>query len=69
MPLDHRDETRALTPGSQDAENELDVDNAKFKSLGLDPILLDSAEVPTTRVTGVAASGSSVLQLQLQLQS
>ena len=32
-------------PRQEDAENELDVSNEKFKLLGLDPILLDSAEV------------------------
>ena len=35
---------RVANPRQEDAENELDVANNKFKLLGLDPILLDSSE-------------------------
>jgi len=36
--------TRVSNPRQEDAENELEVANEKFKLLGLDPILLDSSE-------------------------
>ena len=35
---------RVSNPRQEDAENELDVKNEKFKLLGLDPILLESAD-------------------------
>ena len=38
----------------QDAENDLVVSNKKFKLLGLDPILLESAEGLFTEVTTIA---------------
>lgn len=41
-------------PRQEDAENELDVSNDKFKLLGLDPILLDSAEGLMTEVKDIA---------------
>ena len=41
---------RVANPRQEDAENELEVDNDKFKLLGLDPILLDSAEGLMTEV-------------------
>jgi len=41
-------------PRAEDAENELDVSNDKFKSLGLDPILLDSAAGLLTEVQQIA---------------
>jgi len=41
-------------PRAEDAENELDVANDNFKSLGLDPILLDSAEGLLTEVKEIA---------------
>lgn len=45
---------RVSNPRQEDAENELDVANDKFKSLGLDPILLDSAKGLLTEVTEIA---------------
>jgi len=45
---------RVSNPRQEDAENELDVANDKFKSLGLDPILLDSAEGLLTEVKEIA---------------
>jgi len=45
---------RVNNPRQEDAENELDVANDKFKLLGLDPILLDSAEGLMKEVTEVA---------------
>lgn len=41
-------------PRQEDAENELDVANEKFKLLGLDPILLDSADGLMTEVRDIA---------------
>jgi len=41
-------------PRNEDAENELDVDNNKFKLLGLDPILLADAGGLMTEVTEIA---------------
>lgn len=41
-------------PRAEDAENELDVSNEKFKHLGLNPILLDSAEGLLTEVKEIA---------------
>lgn len=41
-------------PRQEDAENELEVANEKFKLLGLDPILLDSAEGLMTEVRQIA---------------
>jgi len=46
--------TRVANPRQEDAENELVVSNSKFKLLGLDPILLDSADGLLTEVTEVA---------------
>ena len=45
---------RVSNPRQEDAENELVVANNKFKLLGLDPILLDSAEGLMTEVTEIA---------------
>ena len=45
---------RVANPRQEDAENELDVANEKFKLLGLDPILLESAEGLFTEVTDIA---------------
>lgn len=45
---------RIANPRQEDAENELDVANDKFKLLGLDPILLDSAEGLMTEVREIA---------------
>ena len=45
---------RVANPRQEDAENELDVANDKFKLLGLDPILLDSAEGLFKEVTDIA---------------
>eukprot|EP00325_Prymnesiales_sp_UTEX-LB-985_P025953 CAMPEP_0174723040 /NCGR_PEP_ID=MMETSP1094-20130205/39898_1 /TAXON_ID=156173 /ORGANISM="Chrysochromulina brevifilum, Strain UTEX LB 985" /LENGTH=475 /DNA_ID=CAMNT_0015924011 /DNA_START=75 /DNA_END=1502 /DNA_ORIENTATION=- len=45
---------RVSNPRQEDAENELDVANDKFKLLGLDPILLDSAEGLMTEVRDIA---------------
>lgn len=45
---------RVANPRQEDAENELDVANEKFKSLGLDPILLDSAEGLFAEVQDIA---------------
>lgn len=45
---------RVANPRQEDAENELVVANEKFKLLGLDPILLDSAEGLMTEVTTIA---------------
>jgi UDP-sulfoquinovose synthase len=45
---------RVANPRQEDAENELDVANNKFKMLGLDPILLDSAEGLMTEVREIA---------------
>ena len=42
-------------PRQEDAENELDVANNKFKLLGLDPILLESAEGLFTEVKQIAS--------------
>ena len=42
-------------PRQEDAENELVVSNEKFKLLGLDPILLDSAEGLMTEVSHAVA--------------
>jgi UDP-sulfoquinovose synthase len=41
-------------PRQEDAENELVVSNQKFKLLGLDPILLESAEGLFKEVTEIA---------------
>ena len=41
-------------PRQEDAENELDVANEKFKLLGLDPILLESADGLLKEVTEIA---------------
>jgi len=41
-------------PRAEDAENELDVSNEKFKELGLDPILLESAAGLFAEVTEIA---------------
>jgi UDP-sulfoquinovose synthase len=41
-------------PRQEAAENELDVQNDKFKLLGLDPILLESAEGLFEEVTSIA---------------
>jgi len=46
--------SRVSNPRQEDAENELVVANNKFKLLGLDPILLDSAEGLMTEVTEIA---------------
>jgi len=46
--------TRVANPRQEDAENELVVANEKFKLLGLDPILLDSADGLMTEVTQIA---------------
>ena len=46
---------RIANPRQEDAENELDVANDKFKLLGLDPILLDSAEGLFAEVQQIAA--------------
>ena len=46
--------TRVSNPRQEDAENELVVANNKFKLLGLDPILLDSAEGLLTEVQDIA---------------
>jgi len=40
-------------PRQEDAENELDVDNNKFKGYGVDPVLLDSAAGLMTEVTEI----------------
>jgi len=45
---------RVANPRQEDAENELVVDNEKFKLLGLDPILLDSAAGLMTEVSEIA---------------
>jgi len=45
---------RVANPRQEDAENELVVANNKFKLLGLDPILLDSAEGLLTEVQTIA---------------
>jgi len=45
---------RVANPRQEDAENELDVSNEKFKLLGLDPILLDSADGLLTEVKQIA---------------
>ena len=45
---------RVSNPRQEDAENELVVANNKFKLLGLDPILPDSAEGLMTEVTEIA---------------
>ena len=45
---------RVANPRQEDAENELVVSNEKFKLLGLDPILLDSAEGLMTEVADIA---------------
>jgi len=45
---------RVSNPRQEDAENELDVANDKFKLLGLDPVLLDSAEGLMTEVREIA---------------
>jgi len=45
---------RVANPRQEDAENELVVSNNKFKLLGLDPILLDSADGLLTEVTTIA---------------
>lgn len=42
-------------PRQEDAENELVVANNKFKLLGLDPILLESAEGLLTEVQDIAS--------------
>jgi len=47
--------TRVANPRQEDAENELDVANEKFRLLGLDPILLDSAEGLFAEVQQIAA--------------
>jgi len=46
--------TRVANPRQEDAENELVVANNKFKLLGLDPILLDSADGLMTEVAQIA---------------
>ena len=46
---------RVSNPRQEDAENELDVANNKFKLLGLDPILLESAEGLFTEVKQIAS--------------
>jgi UDP-sulfoquinovose synthase len=45
---------RIANPRQEDAENELDVKNDKFKLLGLDPILLDSDEGLFKEVSEIA---------------
>jgi len=45
---------RIENPRQEAAENELDVSNSKFKLLGLDPILLDSADGLLAEVTQIA---------------
>merc|ERR1711937_630210 len=45
---------RIANPRQEDAENELDVKNDKFKLLGLDPILLESEEGLLTEVGKIA---------------
>jgi len=47
--------SRVANPRQEDAENELDVANDKFKLLGLDPILLESAEGLFTEVQQIAS--------------
>jgi len=42
-------------PRAEDAENELDVSNEKFKELGLEPTLLDSAAGLLTEVKEIAS--------------
>jgi len=49
---------RVSNPRQEDAENELDVANNKFKLLGLDPILLDSADGLLTEVQQIATKYS-----------
>merc|ERR1719428_883728 len=45
---------RVANPRQEDAENELVVANQKFKLLGLDPVLLESADGLFKEVTDVA---------------
>merc|ERR1711937_967305 len=45
---------RIENPRQEDAENELDVKNEKFKLLGLDPILLESDEGLFKEVSKIA---------------